>query len=658
MDWGVGFHLIPDIFSVDLREHMIALTKKTVLLFFLFLAVSLCLADQLTVTNSDFELPEIISNLVIFDPNDWVQIPGWNGGPYTTPTGQRAGESGIQRSGGITGNAAYGNSNCGDVYQLLSSEYVPGCQYRLSAYAKNSWYGETVTVEFYYLPDEQHPTARTVLASQTVTIDDGSNTDHDWILVEVDLEVGFDDQYVGQKIGIQFSGTGSGDRTDPGRAWFLIDDITVHQTFIYDVYPTDEAGDVPINVTLSWAAPQAITAYSYDVYFCQASEPNIPLVSHQQTQTSYPIPYDLEYNTTYHWRIDTHTDPNTCAGQIWTFTTLAVTPQILTQPDPVAIFAGEDGQFQVDANSVYPLTYSWYNSEDNSSDTPSDDSLIQTGSSDTLDIPAAQIADEGFYYCVVEDAVNTPAFTDPAGLAIKRPIAYYELDGNCTDSVGTYNLTASGSPVYVTGPDTLGDAIDLDGTDDRAFLNIGDMDFFAGFTLSLWAKTDSVSQSQGATLFHLSPSIVIDVDSSGNYRYAGDDDCVFGEIPNDEWVLLTITCDGQNSTLYYNGVAVDEVAKSYHIIKSLGLGIDSTLSLNTIFEGAIDDVQLYNYPLDKFGVYDLYYAVVPEQGCVNDYASESDVSGPDGVPDCVIDMYDLAVFAQYWMACGLYPSCR
>lgn len=36
---------------------------------------------------------------------------------------------------------------------------------------------------------------------------------------------------------------------------------------------------------------------------------------------------------------------------------------------------------------------------------------------------------------------------------------------------------------------------------------------------------------------------------------------------------------------------------------------------------------------------------------------EFDFSGPNGVPDCVVNIYDLVVFMENWLSCGKYPDC-
>ena len=42
--------------------------------------------------------------------------------------------------------------------------------------------------------------------------------------------------------------------------------------------------------------------------------------------------------------------------------------------------------------------------------------------------------------------------------------------------------------------------------------------------------------------------------------------------------------------------------------------------------------------------------------CCGDYAT--DLSGPEDVPDCIVDIYDLAAFVQnWWLECNIVPDC-
>ena len=73
------------------------------------------------------------------------------------------------------------------------------------------------------------------------------------------------------------------------------------------------------------------------------------------------------------------------------------------------------------------------------------------------------------------------------------------------------------------------------------------------------------------------------------------------------------------------------------------------------FNGLIDDVLITNYAMTADEVAAEYKAVTGKAAC--SYPPMiGDISGPDGVPDCVVDMYDIATVAGSWAGCLLLPD--
>lgn len=62
---------------------------------------------------------------------------------------------------------------------------------------------------------------------------------------------------------------------------------------------------------------------TFDVYFGTTGD--MELVSEGQSGLTWTIPYLLEYNTEYSWRVDSTTDLGTTEGDVWTFTTVDLT---------------------------------------------------------------------------------------------------------------------------------------------------------------------------------------------------------------------------------------------------------------------------------------------------------------------------------------------
>ena len=92
--------------------------------------------------------------------------------------------------------------------------------------------------------------------------------------------------------------------------------------------PYDGAINVPPGMVLSWSP--GIGAISHDVYFGTdfnsvdaAQDPNILPGRGNQAGTSFDPPGELEFATTYFWRIDEVTASGTYKGEVWRFTTRA-----------------------------------------------------------------------------------------------------------------------------------------------------------------------------------------------------------------------------------------------------------------------------------------------------------------------------------------------
>jgi len=83
--------------------------------------------------------------------------------------------------------------------------------------------------------------------------------------------------------------------------------------------PADGATGVPVTVVLSWTG---LSADSYNIYLGADALPDTPTAT-GLTESSYDPPGDLEYETTYHWRVDSIFGTTVITGAEWTFTTVA-----------------------------------------------------------------------------------------------------------------------------------------------------------------------------------------------------------------------------------------------------------------------------------------------------------------------------------------------
>lgn len=67
-------------------------------------------------------------------------------------------------------------------------------------------------------------------------------------------------------------------------------------------------------------------AETYDIYFGPTGD--LALISFDQAGLSIEVPYALEYNTEYSWRVDATNESGTTTGDVWSFTALVFAPPL------------------------------------------------------------------------------------------------------------------------------------------------------------------------------------------------------------------------------------------------------------------------------------------------------------------------------------------
>jgi hypothetical protein len=119
--------------------------------------------------------------------------------------------------------------------------------------------------------------------------------------------------------------------------------------------------------------------------------------------------------------------------------------------------------------------------------------------------------------------------------------------------------------------------------------------------VSLWTRTDIFGQAQYKSVFNNNSSssdFQIDVSGTdpGNYRYWGSQGDAIGPVTSD-WVHLAVSCDGAQTSLYYNGLLVTVLDVADTNFGQLAIGINR--GMNQPFAGMIDAVRVYNRELSK-----------------------------------------------------------
>jgi hypothetical protein len=510
----------------------------------------------------------------------------------------------------------------------------------------------------------------TLLDSVEVTMSDGTFVTEYIREVEVLLSVGTG--HAGEILWLQLEDI-------EGKDYF--DNIRIENVkTAYNPEPADGVINVPLDQVLSWytgpdpADPTQpnplITKHFVYMNSGNDDDPNLVLVntidagSPPAPTAQYTPPAGLSRDGVYLWRVDEgigdypEGDPNNIEGNVWTFA--AVTSKPIFEaglPADVLVEAGEDATFVVSAMNPYSMdyngmTYAWKKVGDPGT-------VLSTTT--TLEIPDAQIANEGQYYCtvtVVDPAVNESADSRNATLTIKRLLGHWPFDRSLEDVV-------AGNDAVYTGPKEkydsgiLGNAIEFDSSANHAATITTAMHTSLSYTLCWWenaAEEGTTVEWESMIASGASAGYeVCEFDRYMNYQYAmGFNWDTYGysdEYPRGVWYMHAVTYDSSEgkAVWYLNGSPEMDFYVSFEGFDSL-IYIGNSRDMGQAFNGLIDDLKFYSYPLTAYEVATMYYEVTGESVCAGN--PEYDLTD-----DCKVNIDDLAVFLSDWMDCNLYPTC-
>lgn len=189
-------------------------------------------------------------------------------------------------------------------------------------------------------------------------------------------------------------------------------------------------------------------------------------------------------------------------------------------------------------------------------------------------------------------------------------IAHYEFENNTEDSSGNgYNGTINGDPTYIQSLEGYGTALQFDGVDD--FVEVPDNEdiTFAvtdSYTISAWAYVPDISGTWKGIAFKGRESggssnyYGICIGSNGGVAtwYFGPWPTWGSAIPELGWYHAAVVQNGPAGTkqLYINGALDTEVdAQAADAAGSLVIG--ASWQTGEFFNGIVDEVRLYSYPL-------------------------------------------------------------
>ncbi len=407
-----------------------------------------------------------------------------------------------------------------------------------------------------------------------------------------------------------------------------------------------------------------------------------------------PVP--LSYDQSVSWQIEEGLDngllgvyapgdPNNWRGPIWSFKTLASVPVIDLQPQNQYFEAGAgEVLLTLTATTGFPpLTYQWYQE----GVALSDGAKYQGTQTNTLVILNPDSYDEGGYSCQVTAENGSVTMSNTAIVKMKRLAARYPFELNANDAIGTNHGTAVGGLFYTS--DVL---VKLDGQTWAAEPNgVSYVQLPAGAypkagfgngletgSIAFWFKGNLYTRQTviGSANDGLTTLIQVQAPYTGDgvirlYMRSENGSAIDCQtagttLLDNKWHYVAVTYEVSSGTaskaaIYFDGKLAAEKTGSVfgkmadwtYPVTIFGLNNRGTITERCI--GMFDDLQIYNYELTAEQIADTYYNVTGKQSCILEYASQFDLTGPDGQPDCKVDLYDLTAMSAVWLDSGLYP---
>lgn len=447
---------------------------------------------------------------------------------------------------------------------------------------------------------------------------------------------------------------------------------------VYLPNPQDQFGNYCIDgLKLTWQVNPSIVNPKFTVSFgTDPNAPKNPFVTNVTVKEVNPVTIlgaPLQYNTTYYWSAQVIGDPN--ISPTWKFTTAPITPLVTREPDDVTSEPGGTVAFQFSAavtcDPQQVINYQWFYEPDEV--TPAvklADGADKSGTAtNTLVLQNLKDADIGLYFCV---ATGKDGFIQSrlASLQLLVLLGYWPLEGDCTDMSGNGNNGVARGDSFVFGPGIIGQAANFN---NRGLFEIPNPAFFdqanKALTVYCWIKSNGTGdwepfvakngESGGWQLRKRGSASVPTLTTRGT---SGTDDPqpTAPNLFDGRWHQVVGTYDGANRRIYMDGSQIMALADTGTISNpttnplvpvSIGgrMTDAATPAPQNPFNGMVDDVRIYKGAMPAKLVAQLYANASGIEVCSP--ALPGDLSGPKGLPDCVVNLYDLAAFAGNWMKC-------
>ena len=635
----------------------------------LYLAVGLLFVNTavaIDVPDGDLDTPEL-------DDGAWAYVRDMGGAWSTTEpgggpwVGNNYSYGGLYPGMGHTG-AQYVDMNASYLHQgLIGETFEEGVIYELSLWAATESGGQGLNLLF--LDGDVLDTADIISETGVMDIAIGAGWTN-WS--KYTLKYTATEEADGKTVGIGFW----------GGYWAYVDTVTLIRWGLVEPVSPAETVLVEIDETLEWTSPATFEALGYDLYF--GTDPNAMLnpqvVSNELTNTYDPS--GLQYDTTYYWQVDVY-DPNEGPGgvairrqgEVWSFTTEPEAPRILSQPEKVLVGAGKTAEFSLEQTNG--ASYEWY--KVGVAEPVASGAIDSEDSTVILSISDADESDEGSYYCKVIGQGSVTSET--VRLVIAKLISHWQFEGDLVDSAGDNDGSAYGAAGASYAEGIVGNAASFNGTDPNGVISVGHSTQLNddAFTVALWAKVAGGSGTWRSPLTSRSEtSDPVNQFGYNLYASTGDTwqfwtgtnpaqgywDSIGGAaVVEQEWVFLAATYDSRTleKKFYVNGQLESQTVLNQPLdlnpapnVLNIGgrTSLDPEILPGVIFNGLIDEVKIWNYPLNPYAVAKLYTDVAGGTICVEPALLLYDFDG-----SCRIDIGDIAVFASRWLGCNFAPDC-
>jgi len=439
---------------------------------------------------------------------------------------------------------------------------------------------------------------------------------------------------------------------------------------VYGPYPEDKAVKVPTNTTISWQTNIPTANPAFTVRF--GSDPNhlssVSNVTVTELNPATILGAPLQYDTKYYWNVQVAGDPN--AFPTWTFTTAPAVPVVTQEPDDVWSVAGGSAVFHFGTTVIgdpqQVLDFQWYSKPSDSLPAVKLDNGadISGATTDTLTLQNLEAADVSTYYCIAIGKAGSVE-SRHAKLQLIELLGYWPLDGDCKDMSGYNNDGVASSPDITFEPGIIGQCANINNLGLFTIPNPAHFDQAnGGITVYCWVNTGGTGDwepfvakyGENNVGWQLRKRAVSAIHTLTLRGTTGDDDPT-PTAPNlfdSKWHQVVGTYDGATRRIYMDGLQIMSFADTGNIATttapvSIGGRVTEAGVSEAFFNGMVDDVRIYKGPMPAKMVAQMYTAATGIELCSTPLPG--DLSGPIGLPDCVINIYDLASLASSWLSC-------